>query len=153
MFLNQTQSSLRLARPPAPRVVFTSDGHGEVTFNAPFRQDILADSPFPPRKIMPSKAPASISKSSYSLHIARVIFKNTVTKVALNDTLWSIWVPGDEHTSHVFLADYNTLGVGCCSRPSFATSLTASQAAAYSIASAVGSDYLSWVDTFYLQNA
>ena len=101
---------------------------------------------------MPSKAPSSISKPSCSLYIARVIFKNTVTEVALNDALWAIWQPGDERTSNVFFADYNTSGVGCCGagRLSFATVLIASQAAAYSISSAVGSDYHSWVDASYL---
>ncbi|KAF8998831.1 carbohydrate esterase family 8 protein [Cyathus striatus] len=81
---------------------------------------------------------------------AKVIFKNTVIQAALNPALWSIWNVGDERTDNVFFADYNTTGISGISRPSFATSLTASQAALYSISSAVGSDYATWVDAAYL---
>jgi len=109
----------------------------------------LADSSFPPRKLMPSKVTSFIFKLFHSLYIGRVIFKNTVTKVALEGALWSIWQPGDERTNNVYLADYDTSGVSA-SRATFATVLTASQAAAYDISSAVGSDYLSWVDAAYI---
>lgn len=49
------------------------------------------------------------------------------------------------------MADYNTTGSGVVgvSRASFATVLSASQAASYSISSAVGSDYATWVDPSY----
>ncbi|GLB38743.1 hypothetical protein LshimejAT787_0506080 [Lyophyllum shimeji] len=60
---------------------------------------------------------------------AKVIFKNTVVTAPMNKAL---------------------CGVSGASRPSFATVLSASQAAAYDIASAVGSDYASWVDATYL---
>ncbi|KAF9561797.1 pectin lyase-like protein [Agrocybe pediades] len=83
---------------------------------------------------------------------AKVIFKNTVVNVALNSAVWSIWSTSTPNTDHVFFADYNTTGSGIAgaSRATFATQLTASQAAAYSISSAVGSDYATWVDTSYL---
>ncbi|TFK34809.1 pectin lyase fold/virulence factor [Crucibulum laeve] len=83
---------------------------------------------------------------------AKVIFKNTVINAPLNKALWSIWNTGDERTSNVFFADYGTTGSGASgvSRPSFATLLTSSQANSYTIASAVGSDYASWVDSAYL---
>lgn len=70
----------------------------------------------------------------------------------MDSALWRIWNTGDERTDDVLFADYNTTGNGAsgASRPSFATVLTASQAASYTIASAVGSDYASWVDTSYL---
>ncbi len=81
----------------------------------------------------------------------RVIFKNTVVTAPFNAALWSVWNTDDPHTDNVFLADFNTTGSGVtgASRPSFATTLSASQASAYTIASAVGSDYTSWVDMSY----
>ncbi|KAF4617313.1 hypothetical protein D9613_005803 [Agrocybe pediades] len=83
---------------------------------------------------------------------AKVIFKNTVVNVALNSAVWSTWSTSTPNTDHVFFADYNTTGSGIAGahRATFATQLTASQAAAYSISSAVGSDYATWVDTSYL---
>ncbi|KAF5377943.1 hypothetical protein D9615_006751 [Tricholomella constricta] len=83
---------------------------------------------------------------------AKVIFKNTVVTAPFNKALWSVWNSGDERTSNVLFAEYNSSGSGVsgASRPGFATVLTASQAAAYSISSAVGSDYASWVDASYL---
>ncbi|KAF8189316.1 pectinesterase [Pholiota molesta] len=82
----------------------------------------------------------------------RVIFKNTIVTAPLNKALWSIWNTGDERIDDVFLADFNTTGSGVvgASRASFSTLLTASQAASYSITSAVGSDYATWVDSTYL---
>ncbi|PFH51228.1 carbohydrate esterase family 8 protein [Amanita thiersii Skay4041] len=83
---------------------------------------------------------------------AKVIFKNTVITAPMNKALWSIWHTDAPQTDHVFFAEYNTSGSGAsgATRPSFATVLTSSQAAAYSISSAVGSDYANWVDTAYL---
>lgn len=70
----------------------------------------------------------------------------------MNKALWSVWNTGDERTSNILFAEYNTSGSGStgAARPSFATVLSASQAASYSISSAVGSDYASWVDAAYL---
>jgi pectinesterase len=86
-----------------------------------------------------------------SFALFRVIFKNTEVDPKINPALWSIWDPGDNRTDNVFFADYNTTGSGITTitRPSFATTLTASQAQAYSISSAVGSNYSSWVDMDY----
>jgi len=83
---------------------------------------------------------------------AKVIFKNTVVTAPFNKALWSIWDPGDDRTDHVLFAEYNSTGSGVsgATRPSFATVLSASQASAYSISSAVGSDYATWVDASYL---
>ncbi|KAL0961177.1 hypothetical protein HGRIS_006149 [Hohenbuehelia grisea] len=83
---------------------------------------------------------------------AKVIFKNTYVTLPLNKAIWSVWNTGDERTDHVFLAEYNTTGSGVsgASRPSFATMLSSSQAGSYTIATAVGSDYASWVDSAYL---
>ncbi|KAF8158033.1 pectinesterase [Crassisporium funariophilum] len=81
---------------------------------------------------------------------AKVIFKNTVITAPLNPAMWSIWNVGDERTSNILFAEYNTTGISASGRPSFSTVLSASQAAAYSISSAVGSDYASWVDAAYL---
>ncbi len=62
-----------------------------------------------------------------------------------------MWNANDTHIDNVFFAEFNTTGSGAggATRPSFATVLSASQASAYSIASAVGSDYASWVDMSY----
>lgn len=89
---------------------------------------------------------------SHCVFFCRVIFKNTVVNVQLNSAIWSIWNTGDERTDHILFAEYNTTGSGVsgASRASFATLLSASQAASYSISSAVGSDYASWVDAEYL---
>ncbi|KAJ6614562.1 pectinesterase [Mycena sp. CBHHK59/15] len=83
---------------------------------------------------------------------AKVIFKNTVITAPMNKALWSIWNTGDERTDHVLFAEFDTAGSGAsgASRPNFATVLSASAAASYSISSAVGSDYASWVDSVYL---
>ncbi|KAF5363369.1 hypothetical protein D9756_001057 [Leucocoprinus leucothites] len=85
-------------------------------------------------------------------NFAKVIFKNTVVTAPFNTALWSQWSTSTPNTDHVFFADYNTTGSGVsgAARPGFATVLSASQAAAYTISSAVGSDYASWVDTSYL---
>ena len=70
----------------------------------------------------------------------------------LNKNVWSEWSSSSPQTDHVLFADYNTTGPGATSltRPSFATALSDSDAASYTIGSVVGSDYLSWVDTSYL---
>ncbi|KAJ7918381.1 pectin lyase fold/virulence factor [Mycena leptocephala] len=83
---------------------------------------------------------------------AKVIFKNTVITASMNKALWSIWNTGDPRTDDILFAEFNTTGSGAsgASRPSFATVLTATQAANYSISSAVGSDFASWVDAAYV---
>jgi pectinesterase len=95
------------------------------------------------------------SKCYSSLFIAyryrRVIYKNTIITVPLNKAVWTAW-SSSQNTANVFYADYNTSGSGISgvSRPSWVKSLSASDAATYTIASAVGSDYSSWVDSTYL---
>ncbi|VDB90115.1 unnamed protein product [Peniophora sp. CBMAI 1063] len=84
---------------------------------------------------------------------ARVIFLNTyISSPTINKALWSQWSSATPQTDHVTYLDYNTTGPGTpsVSRPSFASVLSASQAAAYTISTAIGSDYTSWVDTSYL---
>jgi len=83
---------------------------------------------------------------------AKVIFKNTVITAPMNKALWSIWNTGDPRTDDILFAEFNTTGSGAsgASRPSFATVLSATQAATYSISSAVGSDYATWVDAAYI---
>ncbi|KAF9451818.1 carbohydrate esterase family 8 protein [Macrolepiota fuliginosa MF-IS2] len=84
-------------------------------------------------------------------NFAKVIFKNTVVTAPFNSALWSQWNVGDPRTDNILFAEFNSSGSGVsgASRPSFATVLSASQASAYSISSAVGSDYTSWVDMSY----
>jgi pectinesterase len=81
----------------------------------------------------------------------RVIFKNTIVNAPFNKALWAQWNVGQPNTDHVTMADYNSTGSGVsgATRPSWVTVLSASQAAQYSISSAVGSDYTSWVDMAY----
>ncbi|KAJ7163670.1 pectinesterase [Mycena filopes] len=81
-----------------------------------------------------------------------VIFKNTVITAPMNKALWSPWSASAPQTDNVLFADFNTTGSGVTGvvRPSFATALTAAQAATYSISSAVGSDFASWVDAAYV---
>ncbi|KAJ6557886.1 carbohydrate esterase family 8 protein [Mycena capillaripes] len=83
---------------------------------------------------------------------AKVIFKNTAITAPMNKALWSIWSAAAPQTDNVLFAEFNTTGSGASGavRPSFATVLTAAQAATYSISSAVGSDYASWVDAAYI---
>ncbi|KAF8158034.1 carbohydrate esterase family 8 protein [Crassisporium funariophilum] len=83
---------------------------------------------------------------------AKVIFLNTNVVAPLNKAVWSIWNVGTPQTDNVFYADFNSTGPGIAgaTRAPFATLLTASQAAAFSISSAVGSDFATWVDTTYL---
>ncbi|KAI0034328.1 carbohydrate esterase family 8 protein [Vararia minispora EC-137] len=84
---------------------------------------------------------------------ARVIFKNTVVTAPINAALWERWSSATPMTDHVTYDDYNTTGSGVpnnVQRPSFATLLTASQAATFTIATSLGSDYANWVDTSYL---
>ncbi|KAJ7185882.1 carbohydrate esterase family 8 protein [Mycena filopes] len=83
---------------------------------------------------------------------AKVIFKNTVITAPMNKALWSPWSASSPQTDNVLFADFNTTGSGVTGvvRPSFATALTAAQAATYSISSAVGSDFASWVDAAYI---
>ncbi|KAI0066174.1 pectin lyase-like protein [Artomyces pyxidatus] len=84
---------------------------------------------------------------------ARVVFKSTFVTAPLNSAIWSEWSPATPNTDHVFFADYNTTGPGIPSdvtEPGFATQLTAAEAAAYDITSALGSSWESWVDTNYL---
>ncbi|KAJ6582996.1 pectinesterase [Mycena vulgaris] len=83
---------------------------------------------------------------------AKVIFKNTQITAPMNKALWSQWSAATPNTDHILFAEFNTTGTGAsgASRPSFATVLTAAQAASYTISSAVGSDFASWVDAAYI---
>ncbi|KAJ7735761.1 pectinesterase [Mycena metata] len=96
----------------------------------------------------------AVSGASGNIFLGRpwVIFKNTVITAPMNKALWSVWSTSDPQTDNVLFADFNTSGSGASGavRPSFATALTATQAATYSISSAVGSDFATWVDAAYV---
>ncbi|KAH8120359.1 pectin lyase fold/virulence factor [Phellopilus nigrolimitatus] len=83
---------------------------------------------------------------------AKVVFKNTVIGSQLNKAVWSEWNTGDPRTDHVLFAEYNSTGAGVqdANRPSFATILTSSEDVDYTISTAVGSNYISWVNSDYL---
>jgi pectinesterase len=74
-----------------------------------------------------------------------------ILQVAPNPALWSVWDGNASSIDHVLNADFNTTGPGAASlkRASWAVELTSSEAAEYSISSAVGSDWETWVDTSY----
>jgi len=104
---------------------------------------------------MPSTRPNLLpfsQSNAESYFPSRVIFKNTYITAPLNKAIWSVWNTGDERTSNILFAEYNSTGSGVsgASRPSFATTLSASQANSYTISSAVGGDYVNWVDAAYI---
>jgi len=83
---------------------------------------------------------------------ARVVFKSTTVTAPMNPALWSVWETSDPNTDHVTFDDYATTGSGIPSsadRPTFATLLTATEAGAYTMSSALGGD-TSWIDNDYL---
>jgi pectinesterase len=95
----------------------------------------------------------SLGYSPSSIDYARVVFKNTVVTAPINAALWEIWGASTPNTDHVTYDDYNTTGAGLpssVSRPSFSTLLTASQAASFTLAASIDSNYQAWVDTAYL---
>ncbi|KIJ31450.1 carbohydrate esterase family 8 protein [Sphaerobolus stellatus SS14] len=91
---------------------------------------------------------------------SRVVFKNTQIGAqasaswdpCLNPALWSVWSTSDTRTDNVLFATFQNSGPGSSgvTLPSFATALNASAAAEYTIATAVGSDWESWVDTNFV---
>ncbi|KAJ4469233.1 carbohydrate esterase family 8 protein [Lentinula aciculospora] len=82
---------------------------------------------------------------------AKVIFLSTILSVAPDPALWSLWDGEADSIDNVLNADYNTTGSGAIdiARASWAVELTTSEAAQYSISSAVGSDWQDWVDVSY----
>ncbi|KAI5124664.1 hypothetical protein M0805_004272 [Coniferiporia weirii] len=78
--------------------------------------------------------------------------QNTIVGSQLDKAVWSEWNSDDPRTDHILFAEYNTTGPGVegANRPSFATILTEDKAAEYTIATAVGIDYMDWVDDNYL---
>ncbi|KAJ6614798.1 pectin lyase fold/virulence factor [Mycena sp. CBHHK59/15] len=60
--------------------------------------------------------------------------------------------PGDARTDFILFGEYNSFGLGVAhaQRANFSTILTQAEAARYSIASTVGSDWREWVDSEYL---
>jgi len=82
---------------------------------------------------------------------AKVIFESTNLEVAPNPAVWSLWDGEADSIDNVLNADFNTTGPGATklNRAAWATQLTASEAAGFSISSAVGSNWQSWVDTSY----
>ena len=70
----------------------------------------------------------------------------------VNKALWSVWEPDDNRTSDVLFATFGNNGSGSQSDAvvSFATALTAEQATEYTIATALGTDYTTWVDKAYI---
>ncbi|GJE96175.1 carbohydrate esterase family 8 protein [Phanerochaete sordida] len=88
----------------------------------------------------------------FGIDFAKVVFKNTIITAPLDKAIWSEWQSSDPRTDNILFAEFNSTGSGVsgASRPSFATVLTSSQAAQFTIATTVGSDWATWVDTTYL---
>ena len=81
-----------------------------------------------------------------------MVFKSTSVTAPLNPALWSVWQAAEPNTDHVTYADYDTSGSGVPSnveRPSFASLLTKTQAADYTMSEAL-SGQTKWIDTDYL---
>jgi pectinesterase len=99
-----------------------------------------------------AKSGASVSNGAYYLgrpwrNYARVVFQNTSLSKVVNAAGWRIWNSGDERTDHVEFGEYANSGDGAKgTRAGFAKKLPA----AVNIATVLGSDYQSWVDTAYL---
>lgn len=70
----------------------------------------------------------------------------------VNKALWSVWEANDNRTSNVLFATFgnNVPGPQNDAVVSFSTALTEEQAAEYTIATALGSDYDTWVDKAYI---
>ncbi|GJJ14216.1 hypothetical protein Clacol_008478 [Clathrus columnatus] len=109
-------------------------------------------------KLVLGKDPASNTQGNVFLgrpwgDYARVIYKNTEIGSHLNPALWSIWDPGDNRTDHVLFGTWDNTGPGSVnvSLPDFATALTFQEAQNYTIETALGSDYATWVDPDYVE--
>ncbi|KAM0196201.1 hypothetical protein ACHAPI_005928 [Fusarium lateritium] len=77
---------------------------------------------------------------------ALVVFMNSFLDKHISSAGWSAWSTSSPQTSNVLFGEFNNTGPGnwTSSRASFATKLTESQAAAYSLGSFIGST--SWLD-------
>lgn len=78
---------------------------------------------------------------------ARVCFQRCSLSSIINSAGWTVWSSSTPNTGHVTFQEYGNTGSGASgNRASFATKISAP----LTIASIVGSDYTSWVDTSYL---
>ncbi|CEI63109.1 hypothetical protein FVEN_g345 [Fusarium venenatum] len=77
---------------------------------------------------------------------ALVVYMNSFLDKHISKAGWSTWSTSNPQISDVFFGEYNNVGPGnwTSSRASFATKLTESQAAAYSLGSFIGST--GWLD-------
>ncbi|KAH7148253.1 pectin lyase fold/virulence factor [Dactylonectria macrodidyma] len=77
---------------------------------------------------------------------AIVVYMNSYLDKHISAAGWSTWSSSDARTGNVVFGEFNNTGPGnwTSSRASFATSLTATQASAYSLSSFIGST--SWLD-------
>ncbi|KAK0116107.1 hypothetical protein ONS95_013139 [Cadophora gregata] len=78
-----------------------------------------------------------------------VVYKNSYIDKHINAAGWNVWSKTNPQTSNVLFGEYNNVGPCAWSasttRASFATNLTAAQAAVYDLPSFLGST--SWIDT------
>lgn len=79
--------------------------------------------------------------------LARVTFQFTYMSSVINPVGWSIWNVGDPRTDNVTYEEYQNYGPGSMgTRANFSHSISAPR----TIATVLGSDWASWVDTSYL---
>jgi len=78
---------------------------------------------------------------------ARVAFQNTVLSDIINSAGWEIWSTATPNTEDVTFVEFGNTGAGASgTRVSFSSKLSS----AVTIASILGSNYATWVDTTYL---
>lgn len=104
------------------------------------------------RSTVAAKAGNSVPAGAYYLgrpwrNYARVVVQQTSLSSVINAAGWSTWSASSPQTDHVVFAEYGNTGDGAKgSRAGFSSKLSAP----VSIASVLGSDYKTWVDTSYL---
>ncbi|GAA6029071.1 hypothetical protein JCM8097_001579 [Rhodosporidiobolus ruineniae] len=83
---------------------------------------------------------------------ARAVYKYCSISDAINSAGWHVWSTSTANTEHILFGEYQNSGAGAwsSSRASFATQLSSTDNAKYSISAVLGSDYKSWVDASYV---
>ncbi|KAK4695646.1 pectinesterase, partial [Phenoliferia sp. Uapishka_3] len=83
---------------------------------------------------------------------ARAVFMFSSLSDIIASKGWEEWSSTEPNTSGVTFAEYSNSGVGSSttSRATFATQLTSTTVASYTLSKILGTDYADWVDTSYL---
>jgi len=136
------------------RSVIASVGAGAITANG---RDVSTDTSYfvidQSQVIQSSRATSSLTGKVFLgrpwRDYSRVAFTNTNLGSLINSAGWEQWSSSTPNTDHVTYVEFNNSGAGAAgTRPSWATKATSD--AGMDIASILGSNYTSWVDTSYL---